>query len=64
MEKEGKEIPTESKFFRKNRNSIEMKIEAKDFHIKIADESQILEYQQDLDFEESCDIYAECGIDN
>lgn len=64
MKKEGKEIPKSTQFFRKNRDSNILKLESENFHKQIKDDASILEYQNELNFEESCDINAECGIDN
>lgn len=64
MKKEGKEIPKSTQFFRKNRDSNILKLESENFHKQIKDDACILEYQNELNFEESCDINAECGIDN
>lgn len=64
MKKEGKEIPKSTQFFRKNRDSSVLKIEANNFHKTIKDDASILEYQAELNYEESCDINSECGIDN
>lgn len=64
MKKEGKSIPTKTEFFRKNRDSNDLKKQALDFRRKILDDASILEYQEELNYEESCDINSECGIDN
>lgn len=64
MKKEGKEIPKSTAFFRKNRDSSILKIQADNFYGQIRDDASILEYQIDLDYEQSCDINSECGIDN
>lgn len=64
MKEEGKEIPTKTTFFRKNRDSNDLKIQSEDFHRQIIDDSAILDYQTELNYEQSCDINSECGIDN
>jgi|688.fasta_scaffold293934_3 hypothetical protein len=65
MKERGEEIPTKTNFFRKNRSVADLVKEAKNFKRIIIDDSQKLDNQFDLfDLleEESCDIYAECGI--
>lgn len=64
MKKEGKEVPKSTQFFRKNRDSKVLKLESQNFHKQVKDDASILEYQTELNYEESCDINAECGIDN
>jgi len=67
MTQRGEEIPTRTNFFRKNRSVADLVKEAENFKRIIKDDSQTLDNQIDLfDLleEESCDIYAECGIDN
>lgn len=52
-------------FFRRNRSAKDILRESKDFNGIIRDDSANLNFQTSLlDFEESCDIFAECGIDN
>ena len=64
MDKNGKTKPIKTTFFRKNRDSKQLEIEAHNFKKNIIDDSQIIDYQIDLDIENSCDILSECGIDN
>lgn len=52
-------------FFRRNRSAKDILRESKDFKGIITDDSANINYQSSLfDYEESCDIFAECGIDN
>jgi hypothetical protein len=65
MTERGEEIPTKTNFFRKNRSVADLVKEAENFKRIIIDDAQTLDNQIDLfDLleEESCDIYAECGI--
>lgn len=52
-------------FFRGNKSAKDVLAKSKDFNGVIRDDSANLNFQTSLlDFEESCDIFAECGIDN
>jgi len=52
-------------FFRGNKSAKDILKESKTFNGVIRDDSANLNFQTSLlDFEESCDIFAECGIDN
>lgn len=67
MKERGEEIPIRTNFFRKNRSVADLVKEAQNFKRIIKDDSQTFDNQFDLfDLleEESCDIYAECGLDN
>lgn len=65
MTERGDEIPKHTYFFRRNRSVEDLVKEAQNFTKKITDDAQIFDRQIDLfDLleEESCDIYAECGL--
>jgi hypothetical protein len=64
----GEEIPEKTNFFRKNRTVEDLVKESENFYRIINDDSQNYDAQldlfdllEDLEYEESCDINAECG---
>lgn len=57
-----------STFFRKNRSAIDIVNESKVAFNHVVDDSAITPQQQDLfseqDYDEHCEVYAQCGVDN
>lgn len=57
---EGREVPSFTTFFRKNRSSIQILEESKSWNGKVRDDSDQYTYQLDLLGGESCEIWSEC----